>query len=264
MNPTRVYQLILAKQGSKPQRVIRDIGLTWLIATAVVLMVHISSVGTFTDYSGIFAFALLFMAQLELGNHTFDEYKQAGSAAQWLMLPADPFEKWLSSFLTSFLVVLIFLLVLSVSTLTANLLVGLFGWGNLVPIFNPVGLEALQLFKLYVWLHPLLFFSAIYFKKRPMIKIFGALSLLLIVWLFYTAALVNWLLGDLINATIANFETQVLNGDTIHIGKFLALRSTGLEFTSSLFTQVGSSLLSVLYFGFFWGLSYLRFKELEL
>ena len=60
------------------QLVIRDIGLTWLIATAVVLMLHISSVGTFTDYSGIFAFALLFMAQLELGNHTFDEYKQAG------------------------------------------------------------------------------------------------------------------------------------------------------------------------------------------
>ena len=264
MNPTIVYQLILAKQGSNPKRVIRDIGLTWLIATAVVLLTNIGSVGSFDNYLAIFGFALLFIAQLELGNHTFDEYKQERSATQWLMLPASSFEKWLSSFLTSFLVVLVFLLVVSVSTLTANLLVSLFGWGNLVPIFNPFGHDALLLLKLYVWVHPVLFFSAIYFKKRPMIKTFGALSLLLIVWLLYTGSLVNLMLGDLISASVQDFQTQARAVEVLRIGNFLEIRGEDVQFTSTLFTQMVSTILTLLYFSFCWLMSFLRFKEVEL
>ncbi|WP_320825593.1 hypothetical protein [Reinekea sp.] len=264
MNPTIVYQLILAKQGSKPKRVIRDIGLTWLIATAVVLLANIGSAGSFDNYSGIFGVALLFIAQLELGNHTFDEYKQERSATQWLMLPASPFEKWLSSFLTSFLVVLVFLLVVSLSTLAANLLVSLFGWGNLVPIFNPFGQDALVLLKLYVWIHPLLFFSAIYFKKRPIIKSFGALSLLLIVWLFYTGSLVNLMLGDQISASMLEFPSQMRSAEVLRIGNFLEIRGEDVQFNSTRFTQFASTILTLLYFGFFWLMSFLRFKELEL
>ena len=218
MNTLTIVNLIIAKQTSSPSRLWKDLGLTLAILTTLMIIGQFSEPMKNHGDFAIFAFAMLIVATFELGSRTFTEFKKEKIAYQWLTLPASTLEKWLSNFITSLLLVpVVFLLTLTVATLTTNLFLLLFGWGQPMPIFNPLSQEGLFLIKVYMGVHPLMFFAAIYFKKKPILKVSGALSLLLLLFVLYIGYAANLLFSGF-EGQVAHFETQWTDNSVLTIG----------------------------------------------
>ena len=264
MNTTTIFNLISAKQNSSPHRIWKDVGLSLAILTVLLVIGQFAEPTTSHMEYTSFAIAMLVIAIIELGGRAFSEFKNEKVAYQWLTLPASTTEKWLSNFITSLVLVPVaFLFVLTAATITSNLFIGIFGWGQMMPIFNPFSAEGLFLLKFYASLHPLLFFGAIYFKKRPILKTFGALAVFLMVFAFYVAFAVDTLFSGV-------FEQMAINEHSWHddsvliFGNSLRITAEGVQFEHMGLLKVLAYTCSTLYFLFFWGLSYLRLKELEL
>jgi hypothetical protein len=265
MNTLTIFQLIRAKQLSSPHRLWRDIG--WALAILTVLLVIGQVAEPTADHSEYvsFVFAMFIVAIIELGSHTFSEFKQERQAVQWFTLPATTLEKWSSNFLTSFLIVPVaFLLVITVATLLANLVIAIFGWAISMPVFNPFTYEGIKLLKFYWIIHPLLFFGAIYFKKRPMLKTFGSLSLFFIGFAIFTAWVGDLLFSDLFSDI--DFDDQHYTEEEIfaHFGDFIQRGADGISVEVKGWIKLLANTLFYGYFLFFWSLSYLRLKEMEL
>lgn len=265
MNALTIFQLIRAKQLSSPNRIWRDVGLALAIITLLLLVGHLNNpIVDHTAYA-VFGLAMFFVAIIELGSHTFSEFKNERQAALWFTLPASTLEKWSSNFVTSFLIVPVaFLFVLMVATLLTNLLVALFGWSMGMPVFNPFSIEGFQLLKGYWLIHPLLFFGAVYFKKRPTLKTFGSLSIYLIILALFMAWLSDLLFSDL----FINFDVDEENyteEEMLSIfGDYIQLAADGVSIELKGWLRWLGNIAFYGYFLFFWGLSYLRLKELEL
>lgn len=264
MNALTVYQLIIAKQSQHPFRLIRDISLAMVISLVVIIFVTAVSDGQAATLLPIFTMGIFFVAISEIGSHTFNEYKDKGSAYAWLMLPATTLEKWLSNFVMSFFIVpLVFIVVFSVSALLAKILISILGWPVQVTLFNPLSAEAWVLLKGYWYIHPLYFFGAIYFKNRVVMKTTAALFLLGILWLVYSAFMADLILSSSIESSLAVFESQFNHPPPYHVGP-LIIEEESMRFTSPRLSSVVGSLITLGYFAYFWGLSLLRFRELEL
>jgi hypothetical protein len=265
MNTMTIYQLIKAKQLSSPNRLWRDAG--WALAILTVLMIFgqvIEPTSSHDEYVS-FAFAMFVIAVIEMGSHTFNEFKHPRSSVQWFTLPATTLEKWTSNFITSLLIVPVaFLFVLTVATLLANLFIGLFGWGIGMPIFNPFSAEGLTLLKFFWCIHPIMFFGAIYFKKRPMLKIFGSLSILLLALALFTGFVGDLLFNDVFNNNNFHNEGMDENNFSFHFGENIHISQDGIELVNGGLLKFFAYAASIAYFIFFWSLSYLRLKEMEL
>jgi hypothetical protein len=175
-------------------------------------------------------------------------------------VPASTFEKWLANFFYSVLIVPVgFILVLATASMLSYVLIHTLGFGQ-ASLFNPFSTEGWKLLKFYWWLHPILFFSAIYFKKRPVLKINGVISLLIIAMLLYIAFITH-LLPDH-TATDLDLETYYEGMDERAAFISFSLSIKDLADKTGLLTFI--KVLAWTYFPYFWGLSYLRFKELEL
>ncbi len=268
MNLTHVKHLITAKQASTPQRLVKTLGLTLVILVAALALLAFKGDASLETTFGTFSIAFLIVATIELGSHTFNEYKQKNEAYRWLMLPASQFEKWFSSFFTSFLIVpVVFIAVFIAATLIANLLLLVMGVDTSVELLNPFSGSVWALIKGYWMIHPLFFFAAIYFKKQPILKISGAIALVAIAWSLYSLLLVNLMFTDVMMEAQNNLQgvskesfKEVVNQ---HFS-FLIINESGAQFVSNAFTKTLFYTVFLGYFAFFWGLSFLRFKELEL
>ena len=264
MNASTVYHLIAAKQASSPNRLWKDVGLVLAILTVLMIIGQFSEpMQSHRDFT-VFAFAMFIIAAREMGGHTFTEFKNEKIAYQWLTLPATTGEKWLSNFITSLVLVPVaFLCVLTLATLTTNLFLLLFGWGQAMPIFNPLSHEGVFLMKAYIGFHPLLFFGAIYFKKRPILKVTGALSLLLLALALYIGFVADFLFSG-IEDQFSHMEADWTENSVLTIGNSFKISENGVEFDHMGALKMVAYVLHIGYFAFFWGLSYLRLKELEL
>ena len=264
MNATTIYNLILAKQNSSPNRIWKDVGLALAILTVLLVISQFAEqTHNHSEYPR-FALAMLVIAVIELGGRTFSEFKHEKIAYQWLTLPATTTEKWLANFVTSLILVPVgFMLVLTVATMLANLFLTLFGWGQSMPLFNPISAEGLFLFKFYACLHPLLFFGAIYFKKRSALKTFGSLSVFLMGFAFYVAFNVDFLFSGVFEQ-MEMHDHNWTEDTVVTFGNSLRITADGVEFEHMGLLKFMAYLVTYGYFLFFWGLSYLRLKEIEL
>lgn len=264
MNTLTIYQLIAAKQSSSATRLWKDIGLTLAILTLLLVSIQfIEPITSNHQYAG-FALAMFIVAVIEMGSHSFSEFKKAKVAYQWLTLPATTTEKWMSNFVTSLIIVpVIFLLVLTVATLLTNVFLFVFGWGQLLPIFNPFSATGVLLLKVYIGFHPLMFFAAIYFKKRPILKAFGALSVIFLALVMYFGFIGNLLFSG-IEDQIPHMQGEWTENSVVTIGNWLRITEDGPVFENVGMLKFIANIINVSYFIFFWGLSYLRLKELEL
>ena len=264
MNTLTIYQLIAAKQASSTNRLWKDVGLALAILTVLMVIGQFADPMTSHHEFSVFGFAMFIIAVREMGSQTFSELKKEKVAYQWLTLPATTTEKWLSNFVTSLVLVpVVFLLVLTLATLTTNLFLFVFGWGQPMPIFNPLSGAGLLLLKVYIGFHPIMFFAAIYFKKRPILKVFGALSLLFLVFAMYLG-FVGDLLFSGIEDQVKHMEGTWTETSVLTIGDWLRITEDGPEFSNLGTLKFIANVVNVSYFIFFWGLSYLRLKELEL
>ncbi len=264
MNTVTIYQLILAKQSLSTNRLWKDVGLT--LAILILFLVVAQLIDPIIDnqqYAG-FAIGMFIIAVLEMGGHSFSEFKKEKVAYQWLTLPATVTDKWLSNFLTSLVIVpIIFLLVLVAATLLTNLFLFVTGWSQLLPVFNPLSETGWFLLRVYLTVHPLMFFAAIYFNKRPILKAFAALSILMLIFLVYLGFLVDLLFSGLEYSFPSVFDDWAENS-VLTIGALVRITEEGLEFSSNGAFKYLINIVTLSYFIFFWGLSYLRLKEMEL
>lgn len=264
MNLTTVQHLITAKHASTPKRLIKTLGLSLVLLVAALLPMAFNGDTSAASAFSIFAGAFLIIATIEMGSHTFNEYKQKNEAYRWLMLPASQLEKWSSSFLTSFLIVpVVYIAVFIAASIIANLLLLITGFDTSIELLNPFSDSVWNLIKGYWMIHPLFFFGAIYFKKQPILKISASIVIIIIMWAMYSVALANLLLADLVMA--AKDSLQGVSPEVVtQQFSFLIFDEHGVQFVSNAFTKTVFYTLCIGYFTFFWGLSFLRFKELEL
>jgi len=264
MNLTHVKHLITAKQASTPQRLLKTLGLTLVILVSALALHAFSGDASLANTLRTFSFAFLVVATIELGSHTFNEYKQKNEAYRWIMIPASQLEKWFSSFFTSFLIVpVVFIAVFITATLIANVLLLVMGVGTSVELLNPFSHSVWSLIKGFWLIHPLFFFAAIYFKKQPILKVTGAIALVVITWALYSLMLVNLMFSDVMME--AQNSLMVVTPEAVaQLFGFLIIDEHGVQFVSNAFTKTLFYTVFLGYFAFFWGLSFLRFKEMEL
>ncbi len=158
--------------------------------------------------------------------------KDAAELSRFLSVPATEAEKWFAEWINSLLIVPFLVAIPIVVAATFNTLVG---------AGNPIDWSSLwkglgTAYQRYLMLHPVLFFSAIYFRKAVVLKMLSCLMLL----------------GILTVATVL-----AIVGDTLmHSG------GHGLASHAWIPCLPGNGCLWI-YTLFFWGMSYLRLRELE-
>ncbi|MFQ3230801.1 hypothetical protein [Reinekea sp.] len=265
MNAMTVYQLILAKQSQQPFRLARDVSLAMIISIMVIIFATAVSDSKISSLFPIFTVAMLIVAIGEIGSHTFNEYKEKGNAYVWLMLPATTLEKWLSNFVMSFFIIpVVFILVFSASSLIAKLLIAMLGWPVEASLFNPISTDGWSLLKGYWLIHPLYFFGAIYFKNRVVMKTTAAMFILIILWFIYTAFIADLLISAQVESSLEFFESQFNHSETyIKFGP-LIIEEENIRLTSPILGRLLGTAIMIGYFSYFWSLSLLRFRELEL
>jgi hypothetical protein len=264
MNAMNIAQLIKTKQAQHPYRFLRDTGLALIISVAAIFAGMVITGNQFPTALPIFSIGMLLVAMSELGNHTFDEYKDKGSAYMWLMLPASVYEKWLSNFIMSFLIVpLVFIVVFTASTLVAKFLAMILGWPLTIGLFNPLSSDGWELLRGYWLLHPLFFFGAIYFKNRVILKTSAAMILVVILWIVFSVFMADWIISSQVESSTHLFIAHFDHAGPYEFGPFI-IQGEELAFRSPALGTLIQTLVTVVYFSYFWGLSLLRFKELEL
>lgn len=267
MNALTVWNLIVTKQLSASNRLWKDALIVFAIVTTLIAFSHFVDPSESDQNYGGFVFALIIFSVFAIGGHAFKEFKQEKVAIQWLTLPASTEEKWVANFLATFFLLPIgFLAVLTLSTFAANVVLFLFNWGGVsAPVFNPISNEGWAALKGYWIAHPLLFFGAIYFKKRPMLKTFGSVAALMLLLVIYIGTISNWLLHDaFVYLEGLDLETQNEEEILAVMKEYIGMHSaTAIERYFSVLKTL-SNVLFWLYFPFFWALSYLRLRELEL
>ena len=266
INGNRVLELLKAKHT----RELRYIGRDFLLVSSILVMALVI-LGALSDgnmapiQGGVLSVGMFFTAIVVLGRHTFDEYKKPSTGIYWMTLPASIEEKWLASFVASLIgAPIVFIAVATVSVYVAQILLGLFGLQSFVASYNPFSGETLEMLKAYLFMHPILFFGAIYFKRFVVLKTLGALSLLTIILAFYVGFIGDALFGELAETTSAhwsddediNFDLEVphwtfitFSHETVHFGK------------------IAKAFFYTLAYGqipYFWLMSYLRLREEDL
>jgi hypothetical protein len=157
----------------------------------------------------------------------------------------------------------VFIVVFSVSALLAKILISILGWPVQVNLFNPVSAEAWTLLKGYWFIHPLYFFGAIYFNNRVVMKTTATLFLLAISWLIFSAYMADLIISSSIESSLPLFESQFNHSPPYYFGP-LIIEEESIRFTSPLLSSAVQTVITAGYFAYFWGLSLLRFKEIEL
>jgi len=260
---TNTINLMLAKQTFTKARIIRDALLAFGILSVILILGGWSPSEDTKDVIVIFGIAMALIAFVELGSHTFDEFKNSRSSYQWVTLPATQFEKWSANFITSFLLVPILALVIfCFASIAASLILNLTGSISALPIFNPFSQEAWGLLKAYWVMHPILFFAAIYFKNRPIIKLAGIGALLFLSWILYMAFIGDLFFDHLPEPDFHKFE-NFDEHSTFTFGPF-EWRGEDFHYNPNFMFTAVTNLICLSYFVYFWGLSFLRLKELEL
>lgn len=162
----------------------------------------------------------------------FSWTKVDAELSRFLGIPATEAEKWFAEWINSLVIVPVLVAVPIIFAAIFN---------SLIQTGNPVDWSVLWgglggAFRSYLIMHPILFFAAIYFHKAVVLKLFSCLVLLAIVTVLTVLA--------------------ILGESLMHSG------GHGLASHGWVPCLPGNSCLWV-YSLFFWGMSYLRQRELE-
>lgn len=235
----RVWLLTRAKYWNPTPKSALNLLMIFAIICSLALVPVIVS----DDSTRINAFTIgsFFLGLYVISRTAFVEYKNCQTAPTWITLPASMEEKWLAIFLaTAVAVPLLFLISLVFSTLLIDGFIVLFDSEYQMNLFNPFSEHGLKVLKAYLTFHPLLFFGAIYFRDKVIVKTFGTLALFLIGFSLWTLLLLYGAKDNVVSLVINDYKYDA--------GKYFQL--------------LGDSTI-IFYFVFFWAMSYLRFKELE-
>jgi len=258
VNLVRVATYIRLKHATESSRLIRLISL--FFAGLCALMFLLSSVNKDSlseDITGVYGLGILIVAVVILGRHTFNEFKNPLESVGWLTLPASTEEKWLANFLVSFLIApVVYILAVTLGSIVVKILFISLGWNTAFEIYNPISASGLDLLTGYWIIHPVLFFGAIYFNKSVIMKTSAMMAIVIFGLLIYTF-FVGWLLlPDVItdDFNMYNGELQ-LEWDMEEDSGWVHLAPTWSKFV-----------LKTLFYGsflYFWVLSYLRLREVD-
>lgn len=241
----RVLNLLKSQHMVRPPVLAKNLGIGFALILAAFILRYLGSDEHQVD--GFIVAPMLVAALVFAELFMFKPFKESRATIFYLSVPASMTEKWLANFISSFLLLpLLVLAACYLANIVAYLLLDIVG--TVTILRTPAWWDAL---KVYWSLHPLLFFGAIYFRTGVLFKTFGSLAVLAI-----SSALVFF--GAVI---IASPELAHLDGE-IHVADgHSPLPLSVLAFLES---DVFHFLLTLAYFGFFWGLSLLRLREVEI
>lgn len=229
----RVFQLLKIRNQISAKK-LRNYGLYFAL-----MLFTIYHLAKFTnDVGGMLILVLIFTSLFCGERQFFPQVKNTMSNIHFLTTPSQQWEKWLAELIQTFFIIPIIAIVpLLAAMFLIKLLFSSAGSLYLSPSTFYFGL------KKYWLIHPLLFFGAIYFRNAVVIKTFGSVALLAIVSALLIAGLTK------IFPPI-NYEAIAIYQDELPIVQIM-------------FHPIFQPLLLIIYFVFFWGLSYLSLLELE-
>lgn len=202
----------------------------------------------------------LFLPMLWAGGLIFTSlvFKEAHSANLihgWLMTPASQFEKYLQKLLLTTVFFIIALIIVFVAASVLNSLVYLLFFSQRPPVFNP--------FQSWVWINTghymivqsIFFLGAVWFRKYNFVK--TVLTLNVLQFLFTV------ILGLVVGLVYWTPIREAVHGNSwffMEAGQILAIKFSNLN---PFFIKASK----IIYFGllapFFWFVSWLRLKEIE-
>ena len=250
----------------------KDAGLSIGIITGLLFLNQL--IDPFESHEEYLSFALILLAVtiVEVGGRSFDEFKNTLVSHQWLMLPVSRSVQWWSNFLNSFLVVpIVALLGLSLCTMFINTLLWATGWGQTIPVFNPVSAEAWFCLKVYWLAHPALFLGASWFNKRSVMKALFFVAGLFIAYCFWAGYNLKWIFSGLFEtwATLEENGSHTMTFDFEEEDDFTLLGENIQLWADELTTPKEVLIRGLLYSHIViyvlgcWGISYQRLKERE-
>jgi len=259
INLNRVVTYITLKHAMESSRLIRLGAL--FFAGLCALMFLLSGVKDDSlpeDLGGVYGFGILIVAVIVIGRHTFNEFKNPLTSMGWLTLPASTEEKWLANFIVSFFMApIIYIIAVTLGSVVVKIIHVSLGWYTGFEIFNPLSASGFDLLTSYWTIHPIFFFGAIYFNKSSVMKMSAMMAIVIVGLLIYTAW-VGWLL---IPDQFSNgFSMQ--NGDNELHNSMMEDDFNPLQWLPS-WSKFGFHALFYGSFLYFWVLSYLRLKEVE-
>lgn len=241
----RVLNLLKTQHMIRPPVLAKNLGIGFALILAAFMLRYLGSEEHQVD--GFIVAPMLVAALVFAELFMFKPFKESRATIFYLSIPASITEKWLANLISSFF--LLPLLVLAgcyLANIVAYLLLDIVG--AMTILHTPAWWDAL---KVYWSLHPLLFFGAIYFRTGILFKTFGLLAVLAIASavIFFGAVIV------------ASPELAHLNGE-IHVGE--GHSPLPLSILAFLDSDLFQFLATLAYFSFFWSLSLLRLREVEI
>lgn len=241
---SRVLDLIKSQHMVRPPALAKNLGTGFALILAAFVLRYLGSEEVKTD--GFIIAPMLVAALVFAELYMFKPLKEPRSTIFYLSVPASTTEKWLANLISSFLLLPVLVLIgCYLANFMAFFLLDLVGL--VTNLRAPKWWEAL---KIYWEFHPLLFFGAIYFRTGVLFKTFGSLAVL-----FFASALVFFFA-----VIVASPELAHLNGEVNIADGHNPLPPSIVSFLES---DLFHSLMTLVYFGFFWGLSLLRLREVE-
>ncbi|GAA4873485.1 hypothetical protein [Ferrimonas pelagia] len=265
MNLYRISSLIRAKHTGS----FAVVWPSWLLHIGVlaVVLIGLGWLSKSEFYQPTSLYGLLLLGSMGFwARHFFNEYRNPLQALRWHTLPASQAEKWLSQWIVSALAMPLLLFAwFWLASVLAALALSWFGSRTALAIFNPLEPSVWASLKTYWALHPILFFGLVYFDKSPVIKSLAAMLMVPLLWMLLGYQILTifggqWHLRDFMHTS--GFE--VLLGMKPTGGVVLGAQHPLVVFAHQDAWQRVQPVVILLYSLYFWGLSYLRFKELDL
>lgn len=245
VNFSRVISLLKSQHLVRAPILVKNLGIGFALILAAFILRYMGSEPN--RYDGFIIAPMLVAALVFAELYMFKPLKESRATVFYLSIPASVTEKWLANLISSFILLpLLILIGCFFANLMAFVLVNVVNGDTLLRY--PKWGDAL---KIYWFFHPLLFFGAIYFRTGVLFKTFGSIAVLFIL------SIVLFFLATLLAAPELMMlrENPVIPDGHNPIPLLVIALFDGDYFPS---------FLTLIYFSYFWGLSLLRLREVEI
>jgi hypothetical protein len=145
-------------------------------------------------------FTILLLAGTIFTSSVFADLGEKKKAIAWLVLPASHFEKYLTAWIYSFLLfTIVYTVIFYLAIFIAVNIQHVDGHPQI--IINVFDKQILQMYLVYVFLHSIAFFGAIYFEKLHFIKTAFVFFIFIAIMIMLNKGLLSALLGRTVDAS---------------------------------------------------------------
>ena len=177
--------------------------ITIILIVLLIYTAYVNASGLKEDYQQVFFIGGLLLTGMIFTSMIFSDLNDKRKATSYLTLPASQLEKYLVNWVFSYLIFqLVFISIFYIATCTVlSLGINEFGVGNnIINIFNREN-EIYIVFYVYILIHALIFFGAIFFKKKHFIKIILSLFVIGLAFTFVNKLLLTLIIDEKVITT---------------------------------------------------------------